>query len=370
MVLNILEQEYLRTNKKFYRRRTQTYDHQSHFYKELRSELLRVHRSNNSLSVLKIILDPSSVGRIAIVNELFYYIQRKVRDTDYVGFIDDDSIGVILPYTNEQGAKQIAQKLTDSGSSALFAIETYTYPDKIFENLAQYGAIQQDTFVFEKNDPTGSMWFKLAVKRMIDFWGSIGLLVLLSPLMGITALLIKLTSNGPIIFTQTRLGERGVPFTFYKFRSMYVNTNDQIHRKYMAEFIKGNKGKTNTGDENKPFFKLKSDPRVTLVGRFIRKTSIDELPQLFNVLEGSMSLVGPRPPLAYEAEKYQTWHLRRILEMKPGITGLWQIKGRGEAEWDESVRLDIQYVRNWSLGKDMKILFGTIKSVLTCKGAV
>jgi lipopolysaccharide/colanic/teichoic acid biosynthesis glycosyltransferase len=186
----------------------------------------------------------------------------------------------------------------------------------------------------------------------------------------ITALAIKATSPGPVIFSQTRLGKQGTPFTFYKFRSMHVNMDNQIHREYVQDFIKGNHAKINQGDAEKPLYKIKSDPRITRIGKFIRKTSIDELPQFFNVLKGDMSLVGPRPPLPYEAEKYQAWHLRRILEMKPGITGLWQVEGRSKTEWNDSVRLDIRYIQNWSLLYDLKILLRTVKEVLRCRGAM
>jgi lipopolysaccharide/colanic/teichoic acid biosynthesis glycosyltransferase len=146
--------------------------------------------------------------------------------------------------------------------------------------------------------------------------------------------------------------------------------DDQIHREYIQNFINGDHEKVNQGDAEKPLYKIKSDPRTTRVGRFIRKTSIDELPQFFNVLKGDMSLVGPRPPLPYEAEKYQSWHLRRILEMKPGITGLWQVEGRSKTGWDDTVRLDIRYIRHWSLMLDFKILFKTVKVVLRDRGAV
>jgi lipopolysaccharide/colanic/teichoic acid biosynthesis glycosyltransferase len=190
------------------------------------------------------------------------------------------------------------------------------------------------------------------------------------PVMLITALVIKATSPGPVIFSQIRLGKQGVPFTFYKFRSMHINMGDQVHRNYIHDFMNGHHEKTNQGDTNQPLYKNKSDPRITRVGKLIRKTSIDELPQFFNVLKGEMSLVGPRPPIPYEAEKYQAWHLSRILEMKPGITGLWQVEGRSKTAFDDSVRLDIRYIQNWSFIYDLTILFKTIQIVLRDSGAV
>ena len=151
---------------------------------------------------------------------------------------------------------------------------------------------------------------------------------------------------------------------------MYWNTDDQIHRKYVSELIEGNLEEINQGEKDRPLYKIKSDPRVTTVGKFIRKMSIDELPQLYNVLKGEMSLVGPRPPLPYEVEKYKPWHLRRILEVKPGITGLWQVEGRSKTSFDEMVRLDLRYALNWSLWLDVKILIRTVRAVLKPTGAL
>jgi lipopolysaccharide/colanic/teichoic acid biosynthesis glycosyltransferase len=150
---------------------------------------------------------------------------------------------------------------------------------------------------------------------------------------------------------------------------MVCNADDRIHRQYVASLIDGDLQGINQGDAEKPLYKMKSDPRVTLVGQFIRKTSIDELPQLFNVLKGDMSLVGPRPALSYEVEKYQPWHLRRILEIRPGITGLWQVEGRSKTSFDDMVRLDLRYIRSCSLVLDLKILIRTVKVVLQCDGA-
>ncbi len=207
-----------------------------------------------------------------------------------------------------------------------------------------------------------------ATKRGLDFALSLVLLILLSPLLLVIALAIKLTSKGPILFRQERLGQFGKPFQFLKFRSMYLNTDDSIHEKYIEEFI-GN-GKATRSDANgKPLFKLVEDPRVTPVGRILRKTSLDELPQFINVFRGEMSLVGPRPPIRYELKSYDVWHRRRILEVRPGITGLWQVYGRSRTTFDEMVRMDLQYARNWSVWLDLKLLFWTPVAVLRGDGA-
>jgi len=150
---------------------------------------------------------------------------------------------------------------------------------------------------------------------------------------------------------------------------MSWKVDDRIHRAYVTNLINGNLEGTNQGDKEKPLYKIKADPRVTPVGRIIRKASIDELPQLFNVLKGDMSLVGPRPPLPYEAEKYQSWHLRRVSELKPGITGLWQVEGRSKTSFDDMVRMDLRYIQRCSLMLDLKILIKTVKVVLRCDGA-
>jgi lipopolysaccharide/colanic/teichoic acid biosynthesis glycosyltransferase len=180
---------------------------------------------------------------------------------------------------------------------------------------------------------------------------------------------VAATSPGPVIFRQVRVGKRGVPFIFYKFRSMYCTADDRVHREYVAKLINGDLDEINQGEPAKPLYKMQDDPRITRIGRLLRKTSMDELPQLFNVLKGDMSLVGPRPPLPYEAEKYQSWHLRRVLEIKPGITGLWQVNGRSKTSFDDMVRLDLRYLRTCSLPLDVAILLKTVKVVLQGHGA-
>ena len=198
----------------------------------------------------------------------------------------------------------------------------------------------------------------------MDIVGACVLLVLLAPVIMATAIAIKSTSPGPVIYTQVRLGRNAVPFRFYKFRSMTTGADENVHREFVSNLIDGRHEEINQGDAENPLYKLQGDPRVTRVGAFIRRTSIDELPQLFNVLNGDMSLVGPRPPIVYEAERYQSWHLRRVLEGRPGITGLWQIEGRNRVSFDDMVRLDLRYTRTWSIWLDLKILMRTVSTVL------
>ena len=199
-------------------------------------------------------------------------------------------------------------------------------------------------------------------KRMLDFSVALILLILCTPLIVVLAIAIKLTSKGPIFFTQERVGRGGKSFTFVKFRSMRHKADDAIHREYMNKLIQGT-AESQADDGEDPLFKLKDDPRITEIGHFLRKTSLDEIPQLVNVLTGSMSLVGPRPPIPYEVNAYKSWHMQR-LSVKPGITGLWQVSGRSTTTFDQMVNLDIEYIEKRSMGLDLKILFQTIPAAL------
>ena len=194
-------------------------------------------------------------------------------------------------------------------------------------------------------------------------------LITLSPVFLLLAVLVKLTSNGPIFFRQQRVGRYGIPFEFLKFRSMYASTDAAIHKEYVKKFIAGKATPAGSSPETKVTYKLTNDPRVTWIGRIMRRTSLDEIPQFWNVLEGKMSLVGPRPPIPYELETYDIWHRRRLLESRPGITGLWQVHGRSKTTFDEMVRLDLKYSRIWSPMLDVKILLQTPRAVFSGDGA-
>lgn len=211
------------------------------------------------------------------------------------------------------------------------------------------------------------------LKRAMDIAGSIAALIVFSPIFLIIAVAIKATSKGPILFRQERIGQHGQSFVFLKFRSMRVNSDAAIHREYVQQLIAGkaerNPSNGNGNGNGNGVFKLTDDPRITRVGSFLRKTSLDELPQFFNVLSGEMSLVGPRPPVPYELEAYDFWHRRRVLEAKPGITGLWQVSGRSRVTFDEMVRLDLRYARSWSPWMDVKILLRTPLAVVLGEGA-
>ena len=194
------------------------------------------------------------------------------------------------------------------------------------------------------------------------------MLVLLAPVFAVISLLVKLKSPGPVFFGQVRVGESGKPFTMFKFRSMKVDNDPSIHQAFVSQFIKAGASNGGSADAAAPF-KIVDDPRVTPLGRFLRRSSLDELPQFWNVLKGEMSLVGPRPPLPYEVARYKRWHRRRLTEAKPGITGLWQVTGRSQTTFEDMVRLDLRYARSHSVWTDIKILLATPRAVLTGKGA-
>lgn len=204
-----------------------------------------------------------------------------------------------------------------------------------------------------------------AAKRAIDLIGSAVGLVLLSPLLAVVSVAVKLTSAGPVIFRQERIGKDGNAFVFYKFRTMADGNDPAIHRRYVSALIRRDDAELK-GESGS--YKIESDPRVTSLGRVLRRTSIDELPQLVNVLKGEMSLVGPRPPIGYEVELYSPRDMRR-LEVRPGITGLWQVSGRCQTTFAEMIDLDLAYIDSWSLGLDVSILARTFAVVFDRKGA-
>ena len=199
-------------------------------------------------------------------------------------------------------------------------------------------------------------WADRVVKRIIDLAAGGLVVAVFSPVWLLIALLIKLDSPGPILFKQVRLGRNGKRFDAYKFRSMRHTAEEEVGR--LKQF----------NEASGPIFKMKNDPRVTKVGRWLRRTSLDEVPQLLNVLRGGMSIVGPRPPIPAEVDRYEAWHHRRF-EVQPGLTGLWQVSGRSELPFDEMVLLDIYYIENWNLALDLKILLRTIPAVVTARGA-
>ncbi len=344
---------------------------QNQFLQDLHREMRRADRSRTPLSLMLYRLDRGPAYEPGNADHLLELLHRVKRETDIVGLMGGDTVAVLCPDTDEAGTRAFLRKINAQAGDATAAPEpaTATYPDDMFDSLANgtNPSLSTHPFVVSDGDLRGACGYR--GKRALDIVGALLAIALFAPLMLAVALMIACSSRGPVIFRQPRLGKGGLPFTFYKFRSMDALADDSIHRAYVASLI-GGQLPTDPNGGTKASFKLQADPRVTWIGRLIRKTSIDELPQLFNVLKGEMSLVGPRPPIPYEAAHYQSWHLRRILSQTPGITGLWQVEGRSRVSFDEMVRMDLRYRRYCSFGLDIRILLRTVLVVARCEGAV
>jgi lipopolysaccharide/colanic/teichoic acid biosynthesis glycosyltransferase len=343
----------------------------NNFAVQLQREKRRAERSKRPLSIVvyRVKDADNDMSGSADAGEFLELLHCASRETDIIGHVGNGLIAVLCPDTDEQGINAYIRKVEDLAPERRYETEAATYPDQLFESLSQGGKSKPTLHQIISSD-SHHRRHGYRLKRSLDILGAGLLILLLSPLMLLVAVLVAATSRGPIIFKQMRLGTGGKPFAFYKFRSMVVNMDDSIHRQFVTDLIKGEINGESQSADGSPVYKIRSDPRVTWIGRIIRKTSIDELPQLFNVLKGDMSLVGPRPPIPYEAEIYEAWHLRRILSAKPGITGLWQVQARSTVTFNEMVRLDLRYIRECSLLLDLKILFKTVGVVLRCDGAI
>jgi lipopolysaccharide/colanic/teichoic acid biosynthesis glycosyltransferase len=341
-------------------------------------ERKRTERSGNPFLLMlleaDVVMRPVSGGREFLW--LVSTLKSNTRETDTIGWHNGNSvIGVIFTEVgagDEATQAAILTKITQALQEKLgpmvnrLRISLHRYPN----NRSSGPGGHEWPFYPDLQRQNAASKVSHIVKRTMDVVGSALALVVLSPIFVVIALAIKLNSRGPILFKQTRVGQQGIPFTFLKFRSMFVNNDPGIHREYVSRFISGEDGlKHPAKNDGGGVYKITNDPRVTKVGRLLRKTSLDELPQLANVLKGEMSLVGPRPPLPYEFERYDTWHRRRIFEVKPGITGLWQVNGRSRTNFSEMVRLDLRYATRWSLWLDLRILMQTPKAVLFGDGA-
>jgi lipopolysaccharide/colanic/teichoic acid biosynthesis glycosyltransferase len=334
------------------------------FLRMVQREKRRTDRSHSALSLAVLVIDPNGGSTLPKILEK---ILAMVRETDYVTATDDQCIAVLLPDTGEVGLRSFLDKVALCRDAQGARTAGATYPDASFDRLiTERLGTPRSRHAADADEPSPLRLRGYRGKRALDVFGALVALVLLSPLMLVVALLIRLTSPGPAVFRQTRLGQSGAPFTMFKFRSMRTDIDDSAHRQFVASLIDG---KVNPSGGSTASFKMKSDPRVTAIGRFIRKTSIDELPQFYNVLRGDMSLVGPRPPVQYEADKYKAWHRRRVFEMKPGLTGIWQVEGRSRVSFDDMVRMDLRYLQHCSLRFDLGILLRTVGVVLTCEGA-
>lgn len=319
----------------------------------------------------------TSAGNIQV--RLPQALDAVIRDTDTVGWFESESvIGVIFSELGDKepdaAAKVIEGKIAAALAELLtpnlirsLELEFYSFPSE--QSVDGYKLPIEPEFYPDLFDIDTHKKLCLLTKRLMDIVGSLCALTLLLPIFAVLAALIKLTSKGPVFFRQERLGQYEVPFMFLKFRSMRVASDAEIHKEYVKNFIAGRAEPNAANGKSRPVYKITNDPRVTWIGKFMRRTSLDETPQFWNVFVGQMSLVGPRPPIRYELEAYDIWHRRRLLEVKPGITGLWQIHGRSRTTFDEMVRLDLKYARAWSLLTDLKILIQTPRAVVSGDGA-
>jgi lipopolysaccharide/colanic/teichoic acid biosynthesis glycosyltransferase len=301
------------------------------------------------------------------------------RDTDLVGWYKENAVvgamftGLVISDRNTilsailtRVSETLRNELTFEQFSQI-SISFHLFPDD-WENdkpgRPSNSALYPDLTTHDQNRRP-----LLIVKRTIDILGSAAITLLCLPLFVAIAVAVRLSSKGPILFRQERIGQFGQSFTFLKFRSMYVDNDHKVHQEFVRKLIAPEQGSDDHADSKQAVYKITNDKRITPIGRFLRRTSLDELPQFFNVLKGDMSLVGPRPPIPYELAAYQTWHRRRVLEVKPGITGLWQVTGRSRVKFDEMVRLDLRYATSWSPWLDVKILLLTPMAVIRGSGA-
>ena len=351
------------------------------FHHTICLERKRAERSRRSF--LLVMLDLRSVlaneGGNGILNTIVSSLSRTTRETDIAGWHKSSAVlGVIFTDIPTEGRTANAGVILARISGVLYnslkfdqfnliAISHYVFPEEWDCDVPQRPS---DPALYPDLDKrSNGRKLYLVTKRAVDIVGSALGLVIAAPLFLAAALAIKLTSQGPVFFRQQRIGHFGKPFVFLKFRSMYLNNDPKIHLDYIRQLISGKAERQPSNGNGQGVYKLTMDPRVTRVGALLRRTSFDELPQLINVLRGEMSLVGPRPPIPYEVDAYQTWHRRRVLEAKPGITGLWQVSGRSRVGFDEMVRLDIRYAMRRSFWLDLKILLLTPRAVILGDGA-
>jgi lipopolysaccharide/colanic/teichoic acid biosynthesis glycosyltransferase len=345
------------------------------FRRRIAIERKRTERSREPFLLMLIEGNQQSFdSHVKLLNRTMAALAICTRETDVIGwYLDLTSIGVLFTGLSEGEIfteraviqSRITGLLHEELTNELFRqilISFHLFPDDW--NCEGPGFRGDPTLYPDLEVPGNGRRMLLSAKRVVDIMGAICFLIIFSPLLLVIAVLVKATSAGSVLYRQTRVGQLGRRFTFLKFRSMYQNSDHYIHREYVSQLIAGRAERVSPDGSSEGVFKLANDQRITPLGRLLRKSSLDELPQLFNVLKGDMSLVGPRPPLPYEMAMYQTWHRCRLLHVKPGITGLWQVKGRSRLSFEEMVRLDLRYATAWSLWLDLKILLLTPGAVI------
>jgi exopolysaccharide biosynthesis polyprenyl glycosylphosphotransferase len=320
-----------------------------------------------------------SVHHENALDKILSALSLSTRETDVTGWYKNDSVvGVMFTEFGDDDRNtilstlmtRVSETLRDNLSSHEFSrisISFHLFPEEWNHDVSLRPSNPTLYPDLTRRDDAKKLF--CVVKRIMDAVGSAMALLLFSPLLLLIALAIKLTSKGPVFFRQKRVGQYGEQFVFLKFRSMYVNNDASVHKAYVQQLIAGSAQSQPANGNGNGVYKLTRDSRITRIGGFLRRTSLDELPQFINVLKGEMSLVGPRPAIAYEVEAYDIWHRRRVLEAKPGITGLWQVNGRSRVKFDDMVRLDLRYAKTWSPWMDLKILLRTPVAVVFGDGA-
>jgi lipopolysaccharide/colanic/teichoic acid biosynthesis glycosyltransferase len=338
---------------------TSLFFHQNLFQTLLCLERKRSERTGGSFVFA--LLDVSRLGDSKKVESICEGLRQETRETDITGWYDQPTqLGAIFTTLNGAERSLIRTRLKSKIDNALARLDPaerkcvditlYFFPDETPETIYP-----------DLTNGSSKRSFHV-LKRVVDIACSLCALTAFAPVFLLIAVLVKYSSPGPVLFRQKRLGKFGREFDFLKFRTMITGNDPRIHQEYVKKLILQQQ-------DSSGVFKIKNDPRVTQIGSFLRKTSLDELPQFLNVLRGEMSLVGPRPPIPYELENYRCWHRRRVIEVKPGITGLWQVEGRSRTTFEEMVRLDLRYIRNQSVWLDTKIFLKTPLAVITGSGA-
>jgi len=351
------------------------------FQRMIAIERKRTERSKSPfvLMLLEAVSDRGQKSSSNTLRRIATVLIASSRDTDLVGWYKDDAIvGTIFTGLIVNDKRAVLDTFLAKVSATL---QEELTADEFNQVRISFHLFPDDWDHEKPGRPTNAALYPdlvtddngrrtvLIVKRVFDIAGSTTMLFLLAPLFLVIALAVKLTSRGPVFYRQQRVGRYGQTFTFLKFRSMFANNDSNVHKEFVTRLIASKPGEAQKSESDGSVYKLTNDKRITRVGAVLRRTSLDELPQFLNVLKGEMSLVGPRPPIPYELAAYQTWHRQRLLAVKPGITGLWQVTGRSSVRFDEMVRLDLRYASTWTPLLDLKILLRTPAAVIKGSGA-
>jgi lipopolysaccharide/colanic/teichoic acid biosynthesis glycosyltransferase len=345
--------------------------HEPVFDEMLQRERKRTERTQQPFALIMVEIAGLDKSRLKKrIRRLSEVLDECFREIDVQGwFRQNEVIGIICPEVPAKNVSALRKKVENALEES-FPVSVHGELDISYVCFPEKGVTEtekENTFspVYpELKQNTVRKVVSDAAKRVMDITIALIALVILFPVFIIVPILIKLTSPGPVFFRQQRVGFGGKNFTFLKFRSMQVNNDESEHKEFVKNFIKTSSEEQADGTTT---FKLVNDKRITPIGRFLRKTSLDELPQLLNVLLGDMSLVGPRPPIPYEVDEYRIWHRRRVMEVRPGITGFWQVHGRSTTTFETMVRMDISYIKSRSLFKDIMLIVKTPLSLF--KGA-